>query len=184
MRKLRIIEHISLDGVIQAPAGQNEDGDYPYGGWTAPYRDPVTGKAVVEAHANPFDLLLGRRTYDIWSAFWQNAGRSPLADSLNAAIKYVATHRPDTLERGPVESLGPDIIADVQSLRATAGPDLILWGSWTLTSRLLQHGLADELCCSSIQSCWAREGAFFRAKLRRRRAGSYSPAPKPLLPAS
>jgi dihydrofolate reductase len=82
MRKLKIIEHISLDGVIQAPGGPNEDGDYPYGGWTVPYRDPAGGKAVLEAHANSFDLLLGRRTYDIWSAFWPNAGSSPLADSL------------------------------------------------------------------------------------------------------
>jgi hypothetical protein len=66
MRKLKIIEHISLDGVIQAPGGPNEDGDYPYGGWTVPYRDPAAGKAVLAAHGEPFDLLLGRRTYDIW----------------------------------------------------------------------------------------------------------------------
>jgi dihydrofolate reductase len=67
MRKLKIIEHISLDGVIQAPGGPNEDDDYPYGGWTLPYRDPAAGKAVLAAHSEPFDLLLGRRTYDIWS---------------------------------------------------------------------------------------------------------------------
>jgi hypothetical protein len=60
MRKLKIIEHISLDGVIQAPGGPNEDGDYPYGGWTLPYRDPAAGKAVLAAHSEPFDLLLGR----------------------------------------------------------------------------------------------------------------------------
>ncbi len=98
MRKLKIIEHISLDGVIQAPGGPNEDGDYPYGGWTLPYRDPAAGKAVLAAHSEPFDLLLGRRTYDIWSGFWPKAPSSPLADSLNAATKYVATHRPDSLE--------------------------------------------------------------------------------------
>ena len=85
MRKLKIIEHISLDGVIQAPGGRNEDGDYPYGGWTAQHRDPAAGKAVLEAHANPFDQFLGRCTYDIWSAFWPKAGSSPLADSLNSA---------------------------------------------------------------------------------------------------
>ena len=145
MRKLKIIEHISLDGVIQAPGGRNEDGDYPYGGWTVPYRDPVGGKAVLDAHAKSFDLLLGRRTYDIWSSFWPKAGSSPLADSLNAATKYVATHRPDTLEWGPFEGLGPDIIADVHRIRATNGPDLILWGSSTLTSTLLEHGLAYEV---------------------------------------
>lgn len=144
MRKLKIIEHISLDGVIQAPGGPNED-DYPYGGWTAPYRHPVGGKAVAEAHADGFDLLLGRRTYDIWSSFWPKAGSSPLADGLNAATKYVATHRPDTLEWGPFEGLGPDIIADVLRIKATSGADLILWGSSTLTSTLLAQGLADEV---------------------------------------
>jgi dihydrofolate reductase len=89
MRKLKIIEHISLDGVIQAPGGPNEDGDYPYGGWMLPYRDPAAGKAVVAAQSEPFDVLLGRRTYDIWSGFWPKAPSSPLADSLNAATKYV-----------------------------------------------------------------------------------------------
>jgi dihydrofolate reductase len=69
MRKLRIIEHISLDGVIQAPGGKGEDGDYPSGGWAAPYDDPDLGKAIVAAHSQPHDLLLGRRTYDIWSGF-------------------------------------------------------------------------------------------------------------------
>src|SRR5258708_1513143 len=102
MRKLKIIEHISLAGVIQAPAGPNEDGDCPWGGWTLPYRDPAAGKAVLAAHSEPFDLLLGRRTYDIWSGFWPKAPSSPLADSLNAATKYVATYRPDSLEMGSV----------------------------------------------------------------------------------
>ena len=63
MRKLKIIEHISLDGVIQAPGGPNEDGDYPFGEWTLPYRDPAAGKALLAAHSEPFDLLLGRRCY-------------------------------------------------------------------------------------------------------------------------
>jgi len=111
MRKIRIIEHISLDGVIQAPRGSKEDGEYPYGGWSKPYSDPELGKAIGAAHNEPFDLLLGRRTYDIWSGFWPKAGKSPMADSLNAATKFVATHRPDSLGWGPVEALGPDIVA-------------------------------------------------------------------------
>ena len=145
MRKLKIIEHISLDGVIQAPGGRNEDGDYPYGGWTLPYRDPASGKAVLAAHSEPFDLLLGRRTYDIWSGFWPKAPSSPLADDLNAATKYVATHRPDSLEWGPFEGLGPDVVEGVRRIKAMDGPSLILWGSSTLTSKLLEHGLADEV---------------------------------------
>ena len=67
MRKIRIIEHISLDGVIQAPGGPNEDGDYPYGGWTVPFHDPDAGAAIVAGQGESFDLLLGRRTYDIFS---------------------------------------------------------------------------------------------------------------------
>jgi len=98
MRKIRIFEHISLDGVIQAPGEPGEDGDYPYGGWTVPHADPVVGEVIVAAHREAFDLLLGRRTYDIWSGYWPKAGKSPLADSLNAATKYVATRTPDSLE--------------------------------------------------------------------------------------
>jgi dihydrofolate reductase len=140
MRKIRIIEHISLDGVIQAPGGPEEDGDYPYGGWAPPHADPAAGEAIVAAHGEAFDLLLGRRTYDIWSDYWPKAEKGPMADSLNAATKYVATHRPESLAWGPAESLGPDIV-----IKAKSGPQLILWGSSTLTPVLLEHELADEV---------------------------------------
>jgi dihydrofolate reductase len=145
MRKIRIIEHISLDGVIQAPGGPKEDGDYPYGGWTAPHADPAVGEAIVAAHREPFDLLLGRRTYDIWSEYWPKAGKSPMADSLNAATKYVATHRQESLKWGPVERLGHDIVESVRRIKSKDGPDLIVWGSSMLTPVLLEHGLADEV---------------------------------------
>ena len=145
MRKIRIIEHISLDGVIQAPGGPKEDGDYPYGGWAAPHEDPEGGAAIVAAHGEDFDLLLGRRTYDIWSAFWPKAEKSPMADNINAATKYIATHRPDSLEWGPVEDLGKDIVQGVRRVKAKAGPHLIVWGSSTLTPVLLEHELADEI---------------------------------------
>jgi dihydrofolate reductase len=145
MRKIRIIEHISLDGVIQAPGGPKEDGDYPYGGWAAPHSDPAVGEAIVAAHGENFDLLLGRRTYDIWTGFWPKAPKSPTADSLNAATKYVATHRPESLEWGPVEGLGQDIVESVRRVKAKDGPDLIVWGSSTLTPVVLEHGLADEV---------------------------------------
>src|SRR6202051_3214017 len=144
MRKLKIIEHISLDGVIQAPGGPNEDGDYPYGGWTLPYRDPAAGKVVLAAHSEPFDLLLGRRTYDIWSGFWPKAPSSPMADALTAATKYIATHRPESLEWSPFESIGPDIVEGIRGIKSQDGPDLILSGSSTLTSTLLEQGLVDE----------------------------------------
>lgn len=142
MRKLKIIEHISLDGVIQV---SGEDGDFPYGDWTAPYRTPAGRDAVLAAHGQSFDLLLGRRTYDAWSGFWPKAPSSPMSDALNAATKYVATHRPESLEWGPFEGLGPDSVEDIRRIKSHDGPDLILSGSSTLTSTLLEHGLADEV---------------------------------------
>lgn len=147
MRKIRIIEHISLDGVIQAPGGPDEDvdGAFEYGGWIVPHSDPAVGDAIGAAHGKRFDLLLGRRTYDIWSGYWPKAKNSPMADSLNAATKYVATHRPDSLGWGPVAGLGADIAEGVRRVKATKGSDLIVWGSSTLTPVLLGQGLADEV---------------------------------------
>src|SRR5436190_20570912 len=93
MRKLKIMEHISLDGVIQHSA---DDDDFPYSDWSAPYRTPAGREAVLAAYGESFDLLLGRRTYDMWSGFWPKAPSSPMADRLNAAKKYVVTHRAAT----------------------------------------------------------------------------------------
>ena len=142
MRKLKIIEHITLDGVIQHSA---DDGDFAYSDWTAPYRTPAGRDALLAAQGESFDLLLGRRTYDIWSGFWPKAPGSPMSDALNAAKKYIVTHRPESLEWGPFEGLGPNIVDDVRRIKSHDGPDLILWGSSTLTSTLLEHGLADEV---------------------------------------
>ena len=142
MRKLKIIEHISLDGVIQHSA---DDGDFPYRDWTAPYRTPTGRDAVLAAHGTSFDLLLGRRTHDIWSVSWGKAPSSPMADGINAATKFVATHRPESLAWGPCEGLGPDIVEGIRRVKSQDGPDLILWGSSTLTSTLLERGLADEV---------------------------------------
>ena len=118
---LKIFEHISLDGVIQNSADENN----------FPYID--------------CDLLLGRRTYDMWSGFWPKAPSNPMSDGLNAATKYVATHRPESLEWGPFEGLGPNIVEDIRRIKSHEGPDVIVWGSSTLTSTLLEHGLADEV---------------------------------------
>ena len=137
MRRIRIFEHISLDGVIEH--------DEEYGAWMLPYRSPDGREAILEAQGIGFDLLLGRRTYDLWSDYWPKAGISPMADSLNAATKYIATHRPDSLEWGPVGHLGEDVIEGIRGLKSTDGPNLILWGSSTLTSVLLDQGLVDEV---------------------------------------
>ena len=142
MRTLKIIEHISLDGVIQHSA---DDDDFAYSDWTAPYRSPEGRDAVLAAHGENFDLLLGRRTYDAWSTFWPKAPSSPMSDALNAATKYIVTHRPESLEWGPFEDLGPNIVEGIRRIKSHDGPDLILSGSSTLTSTLLEHGLADEV---------------------------------------
>jgi dihydrofolate reductase len=141
MRKIRIFEHISLDGVIQ-PAG---DSDFANGGWSAPYRTPAGAAALAEAQGTGFDLLLGRLTYDLWAGFWPKVKEGPFADGLNAATKYVATHRPEGLGWGPVGNLGTDVLAGIRRVKSTDGPDLIVWGSSTLTPVLLEQGLVDEV---------------------------------------
>lgn len=142
MRKLKIMEHVSLDGVIQHSA---DDNNFAYSDWTAPYRTPAGRDAVLAAHGKNFDLLLGRRTYDLWSSSWPKAPSSPMADGINAARKYVATHRPESLAWGPFESIGSDLLAGIRRIKSQDGPDIVLWGSSTLTSPLLEHGLADEV---------------------------------------
>jgi dihydrofolate reductase len=142
MRKLKIMEHISLDGVIQH---SSDDDAFPYGDWSAPYRSPAGRDAVLAAYGESYDLLLGRRTYDLWSGFWPKAPSNPMADRLNAATKYVATHRPESLAWGPFEGVGPDIVAGIRRIKSQGDKDLVLSGSSTLTSTLLEHGLADEV---------------------------------------
>ena len=142
MRTLTIFEHVSLDGVIQH---SRDDDDFPYSDWTAPYRTPAGLDAVLAAQGEDFDLLLGRRTYDIWSGYWPKAPSNPMADRINAATKFVATHRPESLEWGPFEGVGPDVVEDIRRIKSQDGPDLILWGSSMLTSTLLEHEVADQV---------------------------------------
>jgi dihydrofolate reductase len=142
MRKLRIFEHISLDGVIQQSADEN---DFPYSDWSGPYRTPAGREKLLARYGESFDLLIGRRTHDLMSGFWPKAPKSPMADRLNAATKYVVTHRPESLEWAPFEGIGPDLVEDVRRIKSLDGPDLILFGSSTLTSVLLEHGLVDEM---------------------------------------
>lgn len=139
MRKLRVFEHISLDGVIQSSSEDN----FPYADWTAPYRSPNGGEKVLSLMGENFDLLLGRKTYDIWAAYWPNAPKMPMSDRLNAATKYVVTHRPETLNWGPVQGLNG--LKDFKQIKEKNGSDIILWGSSTLTSKLLEQGLVDEV---------------------------------------
>jgi dihydrofolate reductase len=141
MRKIRIFEHTSLDGVISPP----EDSVFADGGWSTPYRTPAGAAALAERQGKSFDLLLGRRTYDQWAGFWPKVKDGPFAEGLNAATKYVATHRPESLEWGPVGDLGADIMEGIRDIKSSDGPDLIVWGSSTLTSVLLEQGLVDDV---------------------------------------
>jgi serine phosphatase RsbU (regulator of sigma subunit)/dihydrofolate reductase len=143
MRRLKIIEHISLDGVVQMTS--TPENDFPYGDWTAPYRSPAGLQIVNEMYGKACDLMLGRRTYDLLASFWPKAPKSPMADRLNAATKYVVTHRPESLEWGPFEAIGSDLVDSVRRIKAKNGPELVVPGSSTLASVLLDHGLADEL---------------------------------------
>lgn len=139
MRKLKIFEHISLDGVIEHEAG------YEYGAWTAPYRSPEGAAIILNAYGSNFDLLLEGTTYDMWSGYWPTAGDFPMSKAINAATKYVVTHNQDNLGWGPYGNLGAHPINGVRNLKETEGPDLIVWGSSTITSVLLAEGLVDEL---------------------------------------
>jgi serine phosphatase RsbU (regulator of sigma subunit)/dihydrofolate reductase len=143
MRRLKIIEHISLDGVIQMTTGPEDD--FPYGDWTAQYRSPAGLQVVNELYGKTCDVLFGRRTYDLLASFFPTAPKSPMADRLNAATKYVVTHRPESLKWGPFEAIGSDLVDNIRRIKARNGPDMVVTGSSTLTSVLLDNGLADEL---------------------------------------
>ncbi len=127
-----------------SPTARGEDSDFAHGGWSAPYRTAAGAAAAAEAQGS-FDLLLGRRTYDLWAGYWPKVTTGPFAPGLNAATKYVATHRPNGLTWGPVETLGADIIAGIRRVKSTDGRDLLVCGSSTLTSMLFEHGLVDEV---------------------------------------
>lgn len=143
MKKLIVLEHISLDGVIQAPGGPDEDtsGGFAYGGWIAPYSDAILGAALRKQMNKPFDLLLGRATYDIWAPYWsQHADAWP---SASAATKYVASHTITSGEWQPSVFLNGDIPGKVAQIKQQPGADLHVWGSANLIQTLLEHDLVD-----------------------------------------
>jgi dihydrofolate reductase len=143
MRKLMVLEHISMDGVIQSPGAPEEDtsGGFEHGGWIAPYSDEVIGTALRKQMNMPFDLLLGRKTFDIWASFWpQHADEWP---GVNTATKYVASNSMTSHEWQPSVFLGGDIPEKVADIKRQQGPDIHLWGSGNLLQTLLSHDLVD-----------------------------------------
>ncbi|ENN87111.1 hypothetical protein RHSP_67439 [Rhizobium freirei PRF 81] len=147
MRKVIAATFISLDGVMQAPGGPQEDptGGFEHGGWTFHYFDDATGKALFEIFEKPFDLLLGRKTYDIFAAHWPYAGDDdPIAKLFNSITKYVATRGDRKFDWNNSRSLGSDVVAAIKELKAGEGPDLLIQGSSNLIQTLLRNGLIDE----------------------------------------
>ncbi len=147
MRKIIAATFVSLDGVMQAPGGPEEDpaGGFKFGGWTFHYWDDAMGAFMGETFSKPYALLLGRNTYDIFAAHWPHQKDDPIAESFNAVTKYVATHRPDSLSWQNSRSLGPDVVATLRELKTEHGPDLLLQGSSELIQTLLAHDLIDEI---------------------------------------
>lgn len=146
MRKLVILTFVSLDGVCQAPGGPEEDesGGFQFGGWTVPYSDEATGREMIRQMTPPFDLLLGRKTYDIFANYWpEQAG--PIAEPLNAATKYVVSNKEiDTSWQRTIQISG-DVVAEIRKLKQQDGPMLQVHGSSQLIQTLLKNDLADEL---------------------------------------
>ncbi len=143
MRKIFVLEHISLDGVIQAPGGPDEDtsNGFAYGGWISSYSDAILGTALRKQMNMPFDLLLGRKTFEIWAPYWpQHADMWP---GVNTATKYVASNTMTSSEWQPSVFLNGDIAEKVARIKQQQGPDLNVWGSGDLVQTLIKHDLVD-----------------------------------------
>ena len=143
-------EFMSLDGVVQAPGGAEEDtdGGFAHGGWSVPYFDPEVMGPVISEGMNTVDaLLFGRRTWQGMAAAWPGRAGDPYADKMNAVKKYVAsrTLTPDDMTWNSTLLSPDDAVGDIAALRAQDGGDILIWGSASLTTTLLAEGLVDEL---------------------------------------
>jgi dihydrofolate reductase len=149
MRKLVILSFITLDGVMQAPGGPEEDptGGFEHGGWVAGYFDDFLGKVMVEQMSKPFDLLLGRKTYEIFAAHWPyvKTKEDPIAAGINKAKKYVASKTLKKLEWSNSELIKGDVPREVKKLKEQDGPEIQVHGSGNLIQTLLKHDLVEEL---------------------------------------
>ena len=149
MRRIIATTFVSLDGIMQAPGGPQEDptGGFTLGGWTAPHFDEALGGAMGEIFGRPFDLLLGRKTYDIFAAHWPHVTdpNDPIAGLFNQITKYVASRTEPALSWQNSQWLGADTVATLQRLKGEDGPDLLVQGSSELLQALWRHGLVDEL---------------------------------------
>src|SRR6266516_7631363 len=145
MRKIYVLTFVSMDGVMQGPGGPEEDtsGGFHHGGWTVGYFDDFVAQEMGKEMGHKFDLLLGRRTYDIFASYWPHVNESG-ADLINNATKYVATHRPLTTDWKKTVRLEGDVVEAIRKLKKESGPEIQVHGSGTLIQTLLKHDLVDE----------------------------------------
>ena len=149
MRKLIVLSFISLDGVMQAPGGPDEDptGNFSYGGWSVGYFDDFLGKVMDKQMGHGFDLLLGRKTYDIFAAYWPyiSPDVEPIAGAINNSTKYVASRALKKLDWSNSVLIEGDVVRGVEKLKQQDGPEIQVHGSGNLIQTLLRHDLVDEL---------------------------------------
>jgi dihydrofolate reductase len=146
MRKVVVFMMVTLDGVMQAPGGRKEDAEkgFKYGGWTAPYSDESMGPILKKELSVPFDLLLGRKTYDLWKDYWPKQ-KGFIGDPFNKAKKYVVSDKKVDLVWKESILIKGDVVAKLKALKKENGPVFHVWGSSVLIQTLLKNDLVDEL---------------------------------------
>ena len=150
MRKIITTTFVTLDGVMQGPGGKEEDtsNGFKYGGWQMAWdeKDEIADTIMKKFMAVPYDLLLGRRTYNIWAAFWPQHKDEPIwGASFDRATKYVVSHRLFDLPWDNSVLITQDVVKEIKKLKESKGPDLCVWGSGNLIQTLLQHDLIDRM---------------------------------------
>jgi dihydrofolate reductase len=146
MRKIIAITQVSLDGVMQAPGGPEEDpsNGFTQGGWAMPFLDDGLHQAIGETIAGEFDMLLGRRTYEIFAAYWPNHADGPIGMAFNKATKYVVTRSLDRFDWKKSQRIDGDVVEEVRQIKASDGSALHIWGSSELLQALIAADLVDD----------------------------------------
>src|SRR2546430_5358947 len=165
MRKLIVLSFITLDGVMQAPGGPGEDdsGGFKYGGWSVGYFDDFLGNVMTEQMGHPLDLLLGRKTYDIFAAYWPRLGDDdPAARVINGARKYVVSHRPVNLDWKTTVPISGDVAGKISQLKKDDGPEIQVHGSGNLIQTLLKNDRSTSSGSRPSRLPLAQESAYLR----------------------
>lgn len=146
MRKIIAITQVTVDGVMQAPGGPEEDprGGFTHGGWAMRFMDDSIGAALNDLMSREFDLLLGRRTYEIFAAYWPYAGDDPIAIAFNKATKFVVTQSLDKFDWANTQAVAGNAVDAIRHLKESDGPELHIWGSGELLQTLISAELVDE----------------------------------------